>query len=281
PPDSQLARSESRDVSFGAAWKRATTAQKTILVSFSVGTVGSISLFALGQFFQVRDVKSVLASRVFLYLAAGLPCAVAWQFACLMKASRWKAAAAVVTMLLVGAALSLDIAYPMPAHIHPDIDLALIYPQEFAAIFLNRSSVTLNEPSWRFMMWDLDAHDINGYPTNLKIPSGGGPGAWIAQHSMLPPEAIIYNVRAQVKPGDRLFGWASVTCPDCIKSRTYWIYAIEGSDGWFAESTVGEPDISYFTSANVQAIGEHLDEFWKREGVTNRKSIYTHATEVR
>jgi hypothetical protein len=43
-----------------------------------------------------------------------------------------------------------------------------------------------------------------------------------------------------IKSGHRLFGLIAVTCPDCIKTRAYWIYTIHGVGGWYSELPQGK-----------------------------------------
>jgi hypothetical protein len=38
-----------------------------------------------------------------------------------------------------------------------------------------------------------------------------------------------------LKEGNRLFGSASVVCPECAKGRTYIVYIVWGDSGWFSE----------------------------------------------
>jgi len=38
-----------------------------------------------------------------------------------------------------------------------------------------------------------------------------------------------------LKPGDRLFGSASVNCAACLRGRTYIVYIVWDQGGWFSE----------------------------------------------
>jgi len=38
-----------------------------------------------------------------------------------------------------------------------------------------------------------------------------------------------------LKEGNRLFGSASVVCPECARGRTYIVYIVWGDSGWFSE----------------------------------------------
>jgi hypothetical protein len=42
-------------------------------------------------------------------------------------------------------------------------------------------------------------------------------------------------VRPLLKPGNRSFGSASVTYPTCSRARTYIVYIVFRSGGWFSE----------------------------------------------
>ncbi len=45
----------------------------------------------------------------------------------------------------------------------------------------------------------------------------------------------IDGVKAVVKPGDRIFGSVSVSCPTCVKTKTYWLFIKAGDGGWYEE----------------------------------------------
>ena len=60
---------------------------------------------------------------------------------------------------------------------------------------------------------------------------------WIRPHDESGPLNLFSaaNVASLLKPGDRLFGSASVTCPECPRGRTFIVYIVWEKGGWFAE----------------------------------------------
>jgi len=120
--------------------------------------------------------------------------------------------------------------------------MVLIYPQEVAIEILNVSSSVLYKPKWGFAIWDLDRVDSSGKPTILPLRTQEGD--WIRGHEGLGPEAAMSEVSGMTKPGDRLVGYVTVTCPDCVKARAYWIYATAHQGGWFSEAKNGYPDLA-------------------------------------
>jgi len=49
----------------------------------------------------------------------------------------------------------------------------------------------------------------------------------------------IPSVQRRVQDGNRLLGWAVVTCPTC-PNHFYWVYIQHGVGGWFAEMNLDE-----------------------------------------
>ena len=40
-----------------------------------------------------------------------------------------------------------------------------------------------------------------------------------------------------VADGDQLFGWINVSCFNCNKTRTYWVFFQIGHGGWYFETS--------------------------------------------
>jgi hypothetical protein len=116
PPEGKdISPSIPKNMPLAALWRNSNRLQKAFVILLSVGTVASVAMFAVGQFFQTRGVQSVLTSRVFLVIAVIFPAAWFWQMAFLTKSKRWKCVAAILTMLLAVGAFVLDRAFPMPS----------------------------------------------------------------------------------------------------------------------------------------------------------------------
>jgi hypothetical protein len=114
PAPSGIAAVDQSTVSFAAAWHRATPLTKGFFLFLTLGTVASVSMFAIGQFFQTRGVQSLVTSRAFLVVAWLFPTLWVWQAALSVKAKRWRWIAGIVTAVLLLAICTLDRAFPMP-----------------------------------------------------------------------------------------------------------------------------------------------------------------------
>ena len=159
---------------------------------------------------------------------------------------------------------------PPPKVEKPDIRMALIYPQEFAILILNGSSVLLNKPKWGFAIWNLGkAGDVSA--KILPIPTAEGD--YIRPGEAMGPEGAIVQVKSLVNPGDRLFGYVYVVCPDCVKSRYYWVYAVGGQGGWFSEMKKGYPDISILAK-HMPEIQQNVETELADIPETDRVPIY-------
>ncbi len=116
----------------------------------------------------------------------------------------------------------------------PDIDIELVKPDRFAIYIFNDSDVLLNKARWWFGIWDLDTMGNDG-GAPLQIPQAHSD--YIRPHEPIGPFAVISQepVNSQVRNGDRLFGWVAATCPDCKRTKAYYVYAVVGKGGWIAE----------------------------------------------
>jgi hypothetical protein len=114
----------------------------------------------------------------------------------------------------------------------PDLHLLLVDPQSVGLMIVNDKNATVaNKPKYQIVLADLDNLDAD----LLAIPAQEGdfirPGeAWGPNMMMQLPA-----VQAIVHPGDRIFGYGMVLCPDCAKTRSYWIYIEQGKGGWYCE----------------------------------------------
>lgn len=127
----------------------------------------------------------------------------------------------------------------------PDVSAKFVYPDEIALVLLNQSPVTVKAPSILLMLFDLDGDADKATVLNVPMPSPEG--VFIKSGSYMIPLSIAGhpNVKNQIKKGDRLVGWVSVTCPDCENTNAYWFYAVQGDRGWFAKCRKGQyPNIN-------------------------------------
>ena len=115
----------------------------------------------------------------------------------------------------------------------PDLLLRLVWKKEFAVMMDARDGL-VKSPAYSIFVWDLDNPG-----SNVLHPQVGSqfPDMWIKAGMSAGPYAYttLPDVAKSIKSGDRLFGYMWGTCPDCAETRAYWIYAIHGDSGWFAE----------------------------------------------
>lgn len=65
-------------------------------------------------------------------------------------------------------------------------------------------------------------------------------------------EVLSDLAKAHVKAGSRLFGVAFITCLDCRRTTTYWVYWEVGGQGWFSPIKAGtNPAMPYYRMRNV------------------------------
>jgi hypothetical protein len=119
------------------------------------------------------------------------------------------------------------------AHPRPDLHLRLVYPtgDVSVVIYNDPKAGVADRPKYQITLADLD--NLEG--DLLKIPAQEGdfirPGETEGPNLALGLPAV----KAVVKDGDHIFGYALVLCPDCVKTRSYWVYIEQGKGGWYAE----------------------------------------------
>jgi hypothetical protein len=121
---------------------------------------------------------------------------------------------------------------PTTVPAHPDVTLRFINPTEPALQLVNQSGVTARDIKWMVTLWNLD---LPNRTNPLPIPTAAFD--FIMPHSPGGPQGLFDApmVASLLHPGDHLIGSASVSCPDCVRGRTFIVYIILGHDGWFTE----------------------------------------------
>lgn len=153
--------------------------------------------------------------------------------ATLLSAYRSLVALVSFPLLLLGAYLTL--LELRTALARPDAVLVFAEPQSPLFKVINDSDAVMRDAKYGFHIYDLDAVGDEDGPLNLLIPfqslepirPQAGMGPWTIESLSLRKDGI--------KPGHRLFGWASISCPECLRRRVYWIYSKFGEEGWYAE----------------------------------------------
>jgi len=114
----------------------------------------------------------------------------------------------------------------------PDIALRFVYPESPALVLINNSKVIAKDIKWTVALWNMDLPDRND-PLPIPVSTFD----WIKPQSEGGPQNLFGSelVAPLLKSGDKLFGSASVSCPECVRGRTYIVYIVWGQGGWFAE----------------------------------------------
>jgi hypothetical protein len=120
-----------------------------------------------------------------------------------------------------------------------DISLNLVYKSGFALLMVNTGNAVIHQPKFFAVVWDLDREQ---FQDPLPIPAfSAGPNDFVKPGRGIGPEEAITrsNVKSLVKENDRLVGTIEVDCVDCDSEKWYWVYAIQGKGGWYAEIEKG------------------------------------------
>jgi len=124
----------------------------------------------------------------------------------------------------------------------PDVRLRFVRPDDVSFELVNSSRAVVNDPKFWFVLMDLDVPGKNtlgdlALPDPLPIPAEIQRDYIRPGDHSVPRSIVTYypGVASVVKPKHRLFGYATITCPDCIKERSFWLYFVHGSGGWYSE----------------------------------------------
>ncbi|MGA2782125.1 MAG: hypothetical protein ABSF13_09430 [Smithella sp.] len=110
--------------------------------------------------------------------------------------------------------------------------LRFVYKKEPALVLDNVSGKIAREIKWGVFLWNYDLPERND-PLPIPVATFD----WLRPHDHSGPLDLfgLPNVPTFVKAGDRLFGTASVICPECSRGRTFFIYIKLGEGGWYVE----------------------------------------------
>jgi hypothetical protein len=124
---------------------------------------------------------------------------------------------------------------PKPV-VRPGVDISFGYPQHPAPLLVNSTSAVAENVKWWVTLWNLDRPPSQPsrpwqpllIPTQsfdyIRAKEAGGP-------TEIFDTPLVNNA---VSVGNRLFGYAAVTCPDCLTTHFVWVYAVYGESGWYA-----------------------------------------------
>jgi hypothetical protein len=130
-----------------------------------------------------------------------------------------------------------------------DLKLEFIGRDRLQFMDVADSDESANQPKRFFGLWDINRPFfyeqypgvVQPLPLTVRTTMD-----FVFRNSKQGPDDVIDTpiALAHVKPGDRLFGMANVTCLNCERQRGYWVYFEVGKGGWYAEmgkATWGQP----------------------------------------
>ena len=154
----------------------------------------------------------------------------------------------------------------------PDVGLLLVRPDALGLMVYNLSQEKIaRNVHWavNFMMVDRRRPD-GSYPAFSTVteqvdyirPRGG----------YLPSILDFHNSDSKpILKGERLFGVATITCPDCARERVYWVYWTYQESGLWMERSDG---VTWFDEMPGKQPQQILTEFLNTPGTTPIKSSY-------
>ncbi len=114
----------------------------------------------------------------------------------------------------------------------PEVALRFVYPKSPALVIVNSSNSLARDIKWTVVLWNMDLPD-RADPLPIPVSTFD----WLKPHQEGGPQNLFGggSVAPLLKSGDRLFGSASVNCPNCARGRTYIVYIVYGNGGWVSD----------------------------------------------
>jgi hypothetical protein len=209
---------------------------------------GSLSLFLKAYHWRTESkaLKVVLVLLAFGGIMASWPVTVAkkgtkpWSDA----ASRWTHIETLTTTeirmalarLVPRALLALETPTPqepaLPVVPSPDVTLRFVYPKSPALLLVDSPKALARDIKWEIALWNMDLPERND-----PLPIPASTFDWLRPGDNGGPENLFSSslVAPLLKPGNRLFGSATVICPNCQRGHTYIVYIVWDEGGWFYE----------------------------------------------
>ncbi len=134
----------------------------------------------------------------------------------------------------------------------PDARLTVLYPRLLSVVVTNASSTkaardVLHEARFYNLSQPVVGEYLTAFSSRVKKTE------YVRPKGAMGPFPLEF--RPVPKEGDRVFGYITVQCPDCVQLRLYWIYLVVGSEGWYAEGDGGDyPAYQRATSENAERV---------------------------
>ena len=75
------------------------------------------------------------------------------------------------------------------------------------------------------------------------------------------------------QPGDKILGFAYVSCAECLQTHTYWISIISGVEGWYVEARPEYAASEESFMRHVSDLDKDGEKFFQKVGVGPRRKI--------
>jgi hypothetical protein len=130
-------------------------------------------------------------------------------------------------------------AYAIRVKEKPDLAIRIVNPKTPGIVILP-PHVVARDAEADPLLWDLDlpSADDSLFVNKTKYD-------WIRPDQKGGPTSLLHphDIESTVKPGHRIFGFVTVTCPECLRVNAYWVYFTYGQTGWYAKTLPGQvPD---------------------------------------
>ncbi len=112
----------------------------------------------------------------------------------------------------------------------PMVGLKIVHAKSPAVACINESDAIARDILWGIVLWNRDTLEVQTLP----IPTEKCD--WLRPHDEGAPVRIS-SWFTELKPGTRLMGTATISCPNCVTGRTYIVSITVGEGGWFSETT--------------------------------------------
>lgn len=159
-------------------------------------------------------------------------------------------------------------------------------PPVLEVVRKNESGGIAKEMRYKVVIWNLDALKASrGWPGGLPPLCSfhrGELGGWLRKGEESDPEWVFeacpkfYHALVE---GDRLLGFAFITCADCAHSHGYWLYKVWGQPGWFAETADGsDPEKEFskeFSRGGIIEIARDPEKYLNTLHLRERKPMAT------
>ena len=156
----------------------------------------------------------------------------------------------------------------------PDVKLKFIYPNSPALILYNDTSTPAQNALYSFGLWNLDSPP-DQMTNPLPVPSAKAD--YVRSHEAVGPQNIFDapGVKSRLKAGDRIFGFVTVSCPDCKTRREYWLSIKWGDSGWFSELDADKHVDMFSLSKEIPRISKSFDAFVSDIPLAERHPVLT------